>query len=109
VVAYSNLFRVLAKTEDYSAPVHLADKIIKTLKKNQEKSLLRQDFFWLGTGILLLLTAGIYTVVHSEFKIDFGFLNAFVYKGVLVFGICFIAVLNYIDRRVARKDKRLTA
>ncbi len=109
VVAYSNLFRVLSKTEDYSAPVQLADNIIKTLKKKQKKSSLRRDFFWFGAGILLLLTAGIYTVIQLEFKIDLGFLNAFVYKGVLIFGICFIAALNYIDKRMARKDEKLTA
>ena len=108
VVAYSSLFRVLSKTEEYSAPVYLADNVIKTLKKRKKKSFLKHDFFWLGTGIFLLLAVGIYTILRSEFKIDLGFLNAFVYKGVIVFGICFIAALHYIDTRMARKDKRFT-
>jgi len=109
VIAYVNLFRVLSQTEEYSSPEHLADSVIEALKKKQKKSVLKRDFFWFGTGILLLLAAGIYTVVYSEFKINLGFLNAFVYKGVLVFGICFIVVLHYIDRRMARKDKRFIA
>lgn len=107
IIAYSIVFQTLVKARDYSASTHLADDVIKRLEKEQKRSFLTGDFFWLCVGIALLLTGGAYTVMQLKFKIDFGFLAGFAYKGVIIFGICFITILNYIDRHIVRKNKNL--
>lgn len=107
VIAYLRVFRALPKTREYSVPERFAETVIRKLERKQKRIFLLHEYMWLTAGILLLVTAGAYTVTRLDFKIDFGFLNAFSYKGVLVFGIFFIAMLNYIDRRVIRKTKKL--
>lgn len=109
VIAYTTLFRALSKSGDYSVPADFVDVVIKKLEKRQKRSFLQHDFLWLGLGIFLLLTGGAYTMINEEFKIDLGFLDGFAYKGVLVFGVCFIAGLNYIDWRIVRRRKGFAA
>jgi len=102
-IAYMSLFQALPKLEEYSVPTDLADVVMKKIEERQKRSLLRQDFFWFWVGIFLLLYGGVYAAIKTEFKIEFGFIDGFAYKGVLLFGICFIAALNYLDRFIRRK------
>ena len=104
IIAYKRVFQALSTSADYSVPLDFADVVIKKLEARQKRSVLQHDFLWLCLGVLLLLTGGAYTTITMKLKIDFGFLEDFAYKGVLVFGVCFVAALNYIDRRVRRSS-----
>lgn len=106
VIAYLSLFRTLTRATEYTMPRHLPEVVIKKLMKRQTRIFRLQEFFWFSAGALPLLIAAVFTATRLEFKIDLGFLNAFTYKGVLVFGILVIAILNYIDRRLIQKNKK---
>ena len=104
--AYSEVFKALQNIPDYVVPVKFADSVMAKIKiKHSAKpSVFSSDYFWFGAGLTLLMALAGAAVVLTNFKIDMGFLNAMsAYKGLFLFGVAFIVILNVLDKRLVRK------
>jgi hypothetical protein len=98
--AYSLVFSALKKEPDYHVALPFADRIILFLEKKEEK----RDYWWMGVGIFLSVIALIVTLAITQTQWTAGvftFLSG--YSGLVVFGIAFILLLHWVDKRVIKK------
>jgi len=98
--AYQHVFKVLKIDPEFNLPIQFANRLISLLEKKEEK----RDYFWLAMGILLSIISLIATIalVAERWSINsFSFLSSNV--GLVVFGVLFVAFLQWVDRRVVRK------
>ncbi len=100
VKAYQSVFNALNNEPEFTLSSNFADKVVgMAVKKQQSKSTFR-EYFWFGFGIFLMLIAFVVTILMTEFKLDMGFLNGLnSFKGVIIFGIFFIGLLHWLDKR----------
>lgn len=103
VEAVSRMLSVLEK-EDRS--VHLSGNfsagIIQKIVQKQKRE---NRFSWFGylAGVLGIIVSLIISLLVVDFKIDLGFLKGISsYSGLFLFGIAFILVLNFIEKRIIR-------
>lgn len=109
VKAYQEVFRALKKDPDYALSSDFAQRVVARVVSRERAS--AKDYLWFGAGIFFLLAALIATVLfigfRFDFGFDFGFLNVMAdYKGLVVFGIVFIALLNWVDKRLVKEKQR---
>lgn len=100
ILAYREVFSRLQKEPDFYLPADFADVMVTRIieKKKLDTS---KDLLWLGAGVFLLLIAFATTAVMSGFKPDLGFLkNMSSYLGLFVFGVLFILILNFLEKRI---------
>ena len=101
--AYREVFRALEKEPGYKLPSTFAEKVVAKVAARQKTEQSR-DYFWFFSGVLVLLIAAAATIAVTGFKLDFGFLTSMAdYKGLAIFGVVFVAVLNWLDRRLVRE------
>jgi uncharacterized protein with beta-barrel porin domain len=99
--AYQEIFRALKKDPGYSLPGNFAERTAG--KVLQEKSAASSDALWFGIGIFLLTVSLLVALFFSGFSLNFGFLEGMTdYKGLLVFGILFVAFLNWLDKKLLK-------
>lgn len=100
---YRTVFNALRREPEFALPPSFADRVLSRLTEKQSS----RDIVWLYMGLGSMVIALIVAVALSGFKPDFAFLGTFSflssYKGLLVFGIAFIAMLQWIDRKFVRK------
>jgi hypothetical protein len=97
--AYEVVFDALKKEPDYILSSKFADRVVEIATKNRSGSV-STEFIWLGVGVFLLIIAMIIVLTKITMPSDFGFLSAMSsYGGLFVFGIFFIGLLHFIDRR----------
>lgn len=99
-LAYRKLFDALRKEPDFNVSLPFADRIIDLIDKREEK----RDFWWMGIGIFLSLISMIVALTLTQANWSAGvftFLSG--YPGLVIFGIAFILVLQWIDKKVVRK------
>ena len=103
VKAYQEVFRVLKIEPDYKLSARFAESVVLRINERDNKSL-SKDYFWFFTGLFFfLLTSGI-TLVFTNFRLDFGFLNGMSeYKSLAIFGAAFIVFINWLDKRVVKE------
>jgi hypothetical protein len=104
--AYVEVFNVLKGIQGYEVPPKFADNVMDkiTVKHGTKASIFSNDYFWFGAGLTLLMSLAVATVMMTKVKIDMGFLNAMsAYKGLFIFGVLFVIVLNVLDKRLIRK------
>lgn len=107
--AYSEVFRVLKMDPGYTPRAGFAERVAASVVARKAARNYR-DYLWFGAGILVLLAASIGTVLYSGlslnlkgFSIDLGFLSGMAhYKGLAIFGVIFVALLNWLDKRLVR-------
>ena len=79
------------------------DRIIELVLEKRRKEA-RRDAFWFGFGVFLIFIAFIVAIALTGFSLNFGFLSAMAdYKGLVLFAVAFIALLNWLDRRLVRR------
>ncbi len=99
--AYGEVFRALKKEPDYQLADNFADRVVTRILT--EKTRYSRDYFWFGAGLFFLIVAFVATVFFTGFRLDFGFLNGMAdYKGLVVFGIFFIVLLNWLDKKLIK-------
>ncbi len=100
VKAYQSVFNALKQEPEFTLSSSFADKVVgMAVNKQQSKSTFK-EYFWFGCGVFLMLMAFVVTIVMTEFKLDLGFLNGLnAFKGVIIFGIFFIGLLHWLDKR----------
>jgi hypothetical protein len=97
--AYEVVFDALKKEPNYTLSTKFADRVVEIAAENRSGSA-STEFIWLGVGIFLLIIAMVVVLTKITMPSDFGFLSAMgSYSGLFVFGILFIGVLNFIDRK----------
>ena len=105
VKAYERVFLALKSEPAFSLPSTFADRVIRTVVQKQRKDNFR-EYFWFGIGMFLLVVAFITSVVLTDFKISAGvFSGLSSYKGLLIFGACFIGLLHWLDKRLIKNKQ----
>jgi hypothetical protein len=101
--AYQRIFDVLKKEPDFHVSLPFADRIIAIIDKKEEQ----RDYWWMAAGILLTLIALIVCIViirpHWTAGV-FTFISG--YAGLVIFGIAFILLLHWVDKKVIKKQIR---
>ena len=97
--AYQLVFNALKKEPAFHVSLPFADRIIAKIEKREEQ----RDFRWLAFGIFLSVIALIIAlVITNAWTIGvFSFISG--YPGLIVFGIAFVLLLQWVDKRVLRK------
>ena len=94
--AYQKVFDALKK-EPYYLPSHFADRVM--LRIDAQGSL-SKDYFWFGLGLVTLIARACVAALLANFKLDFGtFKFNSGYPGLFLFGVTFIALIHYVDKR----------
>jgi hypothetical protein len=102
---YEVVFDALKQEPPYTLSSKFADRVVEIAAKNRSGSA-STEFVWLGVGIFLLIIAVIVVLTKITMPSDFGFLSAMSsYGGLFVFGILFIGLLNFIDRRFIQQRR----
>ena len=102
--AYEEVFRALGRDPGYHVSSGFAEQVVARLVVRQQAKQ-SKDYFWFAAGLLFLLITSVATIMMTGFRLDFGFLNVMSdYKGLAVFAITFVLLLNWLDKRVIRKD-----
>lgn len=98
--AYQYVFKSLKKEPAFHVSISFSDRVVSMLDKKEE----RRDYWWMAGGIFLSVIALIVTlvIVKTEFTTGiFTFLSG--YKGLVVFGVAFILILHWVDKKVIKK------
>lgn len=101
--AYQRVFDALKKEPDFHVSLPFADRIIAIIEKKEEK----RDYWWMAAGIFLTVIAMIVSLVLTSPHWTTGvftFLSG--YPGLVAFGIGFILLLQWIDKKVIKKQIR---
>jgi hypothetical protein len=107
-LAYQAVFKALAKEQPSRIAPGLADRVILRLEKRKEERKSSFDLIMAIVGGLLFIAGFIVTLVVTGFRPDFGFLEAIAdFKGLFLFGIAFIIVINIIDKQLMRKKRMI--
>jgi hypothetical protein len=102
---FRKIFNALEKEPDFVLPASFAAKVIGKIQQQQAQSA-RHEYIWMCAGIFLLIVTLIVSISMTEFKLEAGFLEGISrYKGVALFGISFILVLQWIDKRFIRSKQ----
>ena len=99
--AYHYIFNVLKKDPEFNLPIQFADRMVSLLEKKEEK----KDYYWLAVGILLSVVSLIVAIVlvAERWSINaFSFLSSNV--GLVVFGVLFVLLLQWVDKKIVRKQ-----
>lgn len=97
--AYRHIFRALEADPGTGLSVSFADKVVM-IARGKQKQRKSRELVWIGVGAVLLLVALVTAVVMTGYKLNLGFLSGMsAYKGLALFGILFIGLLNWIDKR----------
>ena len=109
--AYWEVFRVLKKDPGYTLDAGFAERVTAFVQARKRWQNTR-DFIWFGAGSLVLLVVFGGTLLYAGFNLhlhgftlDLGFLSVMSdYKGLAIFGLLFIAMLNWIDKNLIRRQ-----
>jgi hypothetical protein len=99
--AYQHIFKILKKDPEFNLPIQFADRLVSIIEKKEEK----RDYYWLAVGILFSIVSLVVAVVlvAERWSINaFSFLSSNV--GLIVFGVSFVALLQWIDKKIIRKQ-----
>jgi len=101
--AYQRVFEALGHEPDFHVSLPFADRVIVIIEKKEE----RRDYWWMAAGILLTVIALIVSIViirpHWNAGV-FTFISG--YAGLAIFGVAFILLLNWVDKKVIKKQIR---
>ncbi|MBI3219747.1 MAG: hypothetical protein HYZ44_09565 [Bacteroidetes bacterium] len=101
--AYQKVFDTLKQEPDFVLPAHFEDKIIQRIEASQKLSE-RKETYWLMAGVSVMIIASIIGAVLVGFKPSFGafaFLSR--YTGLFIFGIAFVILLQWLDRKIVHR------
>jgi hypothetical protein len=100
--AYRKVFSSLQREMDFSLSSSFEDLVIQRIAAQHAKESYRDGWWFIG-GIVLFLMGFVVALVLIDFRPSVG-VYTFVtgYPGLIAFGITFILILNYIDKKFIR-------
>ena len=103
--AYRYIFNALTKESLDGLPAGFADRVALRVEHKKRESSLPEILLAIFGGLAFVIGL-IVTIAMTGFKLNLGFLNALSeYKGLFLFGIVFIILINVIDRQLLRKKE----
>ena len=99
--SYRKIFNTLKKEPTYSLPAAFSDDIIKRIEMTRPST--SSDRLWFALGIAGFVVAALVTILLTGFKLSAGtfkFLSG--YSGLLIFGIAFVLLLQFFDKKFIR-------
>ena len=104
-LAYQRVFESLNKEPKFHVSLPFADRLIALIEKKEE----RRDYWWMAIGIFLSVIALIVVLVITKVNWSTGaFTFISNYAGLVVFGIVFILLLQWIDKKIVKKRIELS-
>ena len=100
VRAYQRVFDILKKDPDFHVSLPFADRVVAIIERKEEK----HDYFWMATGIFLIVITLIVSLALTEIHWTTGvftFISG--YSGLIIFGIAFILLLHWVDKKIIKK------
>jgi hypothetical protein len=97
---YRKVFDMLRREPGYLLPGSFADRVTKRIIAAHSS----KDIYWLYAGVVGCAIAMVVAVVLTKPKFSVGafrFISG--YPGLIVFGIVFVLVLQWVDRKYVRK------
>ena len=102
--AYQKVFDVLKREPEYTLPVYFADRLVTLIESKEKSKEVSRDKFWLSLGLFSFVITLTVALALTDFKLSFGVFRFFAgYPGLVLFGIAFILMLNWIDKKIIRK------
>lgn len=104
--AYQYVFKSLKREPTFHVSISFADRVVSMLDKKEE----RRDYWWMAAGIFLSVIALIVTFVIVKAELTTGvftFLSG--YQGLIIFGVAFILLLHWIDKKIIKKQLSINA
>lgn len=99
-LAYQRVFDSLKKEPNFHVSLPFADRLIALIEKKEE----RRDYWWMAIGISLSVIALIVVLVITKVTWTTGaFTFISRYYGLVIFGIVFILLLQWIDKKIVKK------
>ena len=103
--AYRYVFNALPKEKGEYLTQGFADRVASRIQQRTSESSLPEIMLAIFGGLAFIIGL-VVTIAMTGFKPNLGFLNALSnYKGLFLFGIVFIILINVIDRQVLRKKE----
>jgi len=92
------------KREEYTLPVYFADRLVTLIESKERAKEISRDNLWLGLGLFSMVIALVVAFVLTDFKASVGAFQFFAgHRGLIFFGIFFILVLHWVDKKILRK------
>jgi flagellar biogenesis protein FliO len=102
--AYQKVFDALKHEPEYKLPVYFADRLVTLIESREREKEVSHDNFWLIIGLLSFVVAFVVAFTLTDFKLSAGAFQFLAgYPGLVLFGIAFILLLNWLDRKIIRK------
>ena len=102
--AYQKVYSALKREPDYTLPVYFADRLLSRIESEEKVKETSRDNWWLGLGLLSFVIVLIVSLVLTDFQPSAGAFQFLAgHAGLISFGLGFILLLNWIDKKVIRK------
>lgn len=103
----SQIESALSREPDFQLPSNFADRMVSMIETARTREQ-RQEIFWIGIAALLFLAALVVVIAVTDFKIVTDSKISFISNnfGLVGFSIAFIAILNWMDRKLLQKVHR---
>lgn len=101
--AYRHVFAAVEKEMNFTLPAGFADKVVERIMAEAKRKEALRDRLWFVVAGLLFLGGFVASVFFGEFKPGVGVFTFFSgYAGLIVFGVVFIAILHFVDKKFIR-------
>ena len=102
--AYQKILDGLKREPEYMLPVYFADRLVTLIESKEKAKEIARDNLWLGLGLFSFVIALVVALVLTGFKVSVGAFRFFEgYLGLIAFGICFVLLLHWVDKKILRK------
>ena len=99
--AYRKIFDAIRQEPDSYLPPSFARNVVERMLALQARKEQKRDNLLLGLGLFLFTIALVVAIVLTDFNPGIGVFSFFDrYAGLVVFGLVFVAILNWIDKRL---------
>jgi len=107
--AYHKVFRGLEALPATRLAETFADRVVSRIEARSRRSE-RASYVWISLGSLSLLIALAIALSKVNFNADLGVLRyLYEMRGLVVFAILFIGLLQWVDRKLVVRKKDITA
>jgi len=101
---YQKIFEGLKHEPEYTLPLYFADRLVTLIESREKAKEIARDNLWLGIGLFSFVIALVVALVLTGFKVSVGAFRFFEgYLGLIIFGICFVLLLHWVDKKILRK------
>jgi hypothetical protein len=106
-ITYKKVINALSTEPDFHLPINFVDNVLRQIEVKEQKST-SHEMYWLIAGIVVLSVGAIIGALLSGFKPSFGAFKFWAsYQGLFAFGLAFLLLLQWIDKKLVRPKTTL--